>query len=153
MRGGKTPELTRLEFAAEYLRTLCIPAAAKAVGLPVSTAYDLARKLNEEADFVAARKSQRARMLEEAGDAALSLIRLGQERAHECAPVTTNIGAWSDIAAAYLKSVADLGRTVEKLSRLEAERAGEVTGHGDVVINIHGPETQPEPSDGPAKSG
>lgn len=133
-KGAKTPELTRLEFAAEYLRTLCIPEAAKRVGLPKSTAYVIARELDADAEFGALRKAQRARMLEEAAEASLSLIRLGQERAHECAPQVTNIGAWSDISAAYLKSVADLGRTVEKLSRLEAERAGEVAPAGEVRI-------------------
>lgn len=142
-KGAKTPELTRLEFAAEYLKTLCIPVAAKKVGIPERTAYDIANKLNADPEFAALRKAQRARMLEEASEASLSLIRLGQERAHECAPLETKLGAWSDISAAYLKSVADLGRTVEKLSRLEAERAGEVAPAGEVRIVFYEGEKPP----------
>lgn len=142
-KGAKTPELTRLEFAAEYLTTKCASEAARRVEIPERTGRKLAAELDEDPDFAERCRKQRARILDTAADAAVALIPLMVKRAHECTPMQTNIGAWSDISAACAKSVADLGRTVEKLSRLEAERAGEVAPAGEVRIVFYEGEKPP----------
>lgn len=142
-QGSRTHESKRIEFAAEYLSTRCASEAARRVEIPERTGRKLAAELDEDPEFAERCRKQRARVLDIASDAAAALIPLGIKRAHECAPVQTNIGAWSDISAAYLKSVADLGRTVEKLSRLEAERAGEVAPSGEVRIVFYEGEKPP----------
>lgn len=143
-KGVRTPELIRNEFAAEYLATRDAREAARRVELPERTGYKLAKELDETPEFAAACEAQRACMLKTATDASLSLIRLGLERAHAHGPVKSKIGAWSDISAAYMKSVADLGRTVEKLSRLDAEKRGEVPTAGEVRIVFYEGEKPPD---------
>jgi hypothetical protein len=134
-QGVPTPEDVRTEFAAKYLTIRNASAAARAVGIEERTGRKLAEALDADPVFSERARVFRERALEKATDAALSLLELSVSRAHNHEPLAGQNG-WSDIGSAYVRSVADLGRTVEKLERIRLERAGDIKPAGEVTINV-----------------
>lgn len=147
-RGVPTTNEQKDAFAAEYLRCGVVSVAARKVELPVRTAQDLAEALNADPVFAERRQAHRARILEAVTDSVMSLVELGTARAHDHAPIETEMG-YSDVGAPYLKAVADLGRTAEKLARLASERKGELQTGPAIIVNLTDATAEEGPSGSP----
>ncbi len=138
-QGVPTSEKQKLAFAEAYMRLRIASVAAREVGLEERTGRNLAKELEGDPTFSAAFRSHRERVMEKATDACISMMDLAVERAHRFEPVLLDAGGYSDVGSSYAKTVADIGRTVEKLDRQRREVEGTLQGATSVQIQILGP--------------
>jgi hypothetical protein len=129
-RGQRTPDDKRAEFAAKFLELGNASEAARQVGLSVHTGVMLARELEADADFTKAREDIHARALAEGELLLMRGMRKASERIDGCEPSKLDNGAWSDIGAAYLKSLADAYKALVQRAKndADAKRAAEPLG-------------------------
>jgi hypothetical protein len=80
MRGVPTPESKVLEFRAAYIKFGRVSAAARAVGIPVNTGFDLADDADADPEFVKAREKIRARVMPQLEDRLLDMVDAIHER-------------------------------------------------------------------------
>jgi hypothetical protein len=144
MQGSPTPAIVEADFRSKYLELANASGAARAIGIPESTGRDLAKRADEDPEFVELRRALYARALEEAEVAVMSVIRVHRKRAEKEPPKTieTAQGAFTppDLAPAYGRNVIDGYRAVVAAKRFEAEKSGEVNPGPAVVIYTSGDE-------------
>ncbi len=164
--GVPTPETQELEFRKHYLVTGNVAGSAKAVGLPISTGYELRNRALNDSAFVEARKRLRAKVEADAEQMAVAAMQLCMERlnvdpderlakllAAETAKVT-----FQDPGPQYAASLAKLIQAVVGVRKFEAERDGVIQTPGTVTVNVS-PTPQAasrideEPDGGPGASG
>ena len=79
-RGEPTPDDVEQEFRKHYLVTGNVAGSAKAVGLPISTGYELRNRAHDDPVFVEARERIRARLEPDAEQMAVCAMQLCMER-------------------------------------------------------------------------
>lgn len=148
-RGVDTPEDKELEFRKHYLVTGNVAGAARAVGLPVSTGYELRNRALEDPEFVRTRDAIRARLEPDAEQMAVAAMQLCMERLNKdpddrldrmlAASGEGSKVSFQDPGPQYAASLAKLVQAVIGTRRFEAERDGQIRPAGEVVIKVSGP--------------
>lgn len=144
MQGSQTPEDKEREFRKHYLVTGNVAGSARAVGLPVSTGYELRNRALDDESFVALRDRIRARLEPEAEQMAVCAMQICMERLNRDPEAMLDklllSGAgkvtMQDPGAAYAASFAKLFQAVTGARKLEAERNGDVQA-GTTEVHIH----------------
>ena len=102
-RGSATPDDVEFEFRKHYLTTGNASASAKAVGIPISTGTELAKRAVADPEFVKARDEIRARILPDAERMLMSGLELALERMNEPPPTPQEL---AHLASSFeLKSI------------------------------------------------
>lgn len=143
MHGSKTPEDVEQEFRKHYIVTGNVAGSAKAVGLPVSTGYELRNRALEDSAFVKARDAIRARLEPDAEQMAVAAMQLCLERLNNEPPdpmKLAQLGAAKvsvqDAGPQYAASLAKLFQAVIGGRKYEAELAGTIKSAGNVNITV-----------------
>lgn len=149
-QGVPTPEVTELEFRKHYLVTGNVAGSAKAVGLPISTGYELRNRALEDPDFVRAREALRAKVEADAEQMAVAAMQICMERLNDnpvdrveaLADKLTAANAQSarisfqDPGPQYAASLAKLIQATVGVRKYEAERDGVIQTPGTVTVNL-----------------
>ena len=152
-QGSRTPDDKRLEFAAEYLRTGSPRQAARAVGLPSRTGYDLADELDENPDFAKRRAKLHARVLDRAESAVTHAIDILSERIESATELLGGPDGEMkvlDKSSDYGRSIASLNDSLMKRRKLEddvearTKVAGSEVGPVEVRITVAGATAETE---------
>lgn len=144
MRGSRTPIAKELEFRAALLEYGFVSGAAKAVGISVQTGYDLAKRAEDDEEFVKARDAMHARVVPEVEARLLRLAGKVEERVEaddptpqELADIAVNAGlksfSYQNPKPQYFRGLVDLyGKIVS------ARKGPELTipMGGAVVVNV-----------------
>lgn len=154
MQGSKTPADVEQEFRKHYLVTGNVAASARAVKLAPTTGYELAKRANEDDDFVKARAAIRARLLPDAEVMAGAALQLCLERLNNEPPSIERLVAmgaqkvsFQDPGPQYAASFAKLYQAVVGSRRLEAEKSGEIVTDREVRITVVGPDGDATPGE------
>lgn len=150
--GSKTPEDVELEFRKHYLVTGNVAGSAKAVGLPVSTGYELRNRALDDPEFVEARKRLRDKVEPDAEQMAVCAMQLCMERLNRDPDETIDrlmaLAAsggdgrgggkvsFQDPGPQYAASLAKLFQAVIGGRKFEAEKSGEIKGEREVTIRV-----------------
>jgi len=82
-RGSKTPADVEAEFRAKYLLSGNISAAAREVGIPETTGFELAKKAQADPSFVEARTALYAQALGDVERMMLEVVKIARDRVEE----------------------------------------------------------------------
>lgn len=134
-RGVKVPDELIASFRAEYLRYGTLSGAARAVGLPISTAKKYADEAEEEPSFVEARKKLLTRGLDRVEAVMIRGVELAGDRL-EAGP---DMGQ-QDAGPQYIRSIAEVHRSLVQRAKTEHDMKPEnvQTGPVEVVIRRAG---------------
>lgn len=144
VNGVPTSEEVRAQFRAHYLLSGNAKASGKAVGLPKSTAHDIARELSSEPEFGKARAELRANAIDEVERSLMEVVRVGLARFKAPPPeidIPEGSGAVVNITdkrCDYGALVINAHKAIVGRTRLEAEKGGELDKGPAVVINMPG---------------
>lgn len=136
-RGQRTPDNKRAEFATKFLELGNASEAARRVDLPVTTGVELARELESDAAFVQARQDIHARALAEGELLLMAGMRKAGKRIEECEPTKLDNGAWSDIGASYLKSLADAYKALVQRAKNDSDAKRGTLGEEPERVEVH----------------
>lgn len=143
MRGSPTPADKELEFRKHYLVTGNVAASAKAVGLPATTGYDLAKRANDDPEFVDARARIHAQAMQDAEVMVLAGLQIGLERLNKEPPDLerlSSLGAAKvsvqDPGPNYLRGIVAGYEAITRNRRLAAELKGDIKPEGGVTITV-----------------
>lgn len=157
MQGSKTPEDTELEFRKHYLVTGNVSGSARAVGIPISTGYELRTRALADERFVKAREDIRAKLLPDAEQMATAAMQLCLERLNIDPPdvaMLASLGAGKisvqDSGPQYAASLAKLYQAIVQGQRFDAEKEGQIRPSGEVVIKVSGPASAKSSADADA---
>jgi hypothetical protein len=144
--GVPTPEATEIEFRKHYLVTGNVAGSAKAVGLPVSTGYELRNRALDDPVFVQARDRIRAKLEPDAEQMAVCAMQLCMERLNtdpddRMARLMLAAGdggrvQFQDPGPQYAASFAKIYTAVIGAKKFEAERDGVIQSPGTVTVNV-----------------
>lgn len=151
-KGGKphTTEAKEVEFRAKWLELGIVKRAAEAVGIPVSTGYDLAKRAEADSQFVRQREELRARVVPEVETRLLGLAEFIEERIREkdrtpeelaAIAVENNLKSFSyqNPKPQYFRGLVDLyGKLVA------ARKAGDAPDGAPLEVTVH-LKSEPEP--------
>jgi len=156
--GEPTPAYKVAEFRAKYIELGTVSAAARAVGLPESTAWDLAQRAESDPEFGEARRRIYARVINVVEDNLLDTmtdvhkrIREDDRTPEELAAIAVDHGlksfSYQNPKPQYLKAAIDFYKAIVAKSRLDAEKAGDIPGDGPavVIVELGEPKAEPEP--------
>jgi hypothetical protein len=143
VRGSATPEDQELQFRQHYLVTGNVAGSARACNLSPSTGYDLARRANEDPDFVEARDRIHAQALKDAEVMMLAGLQIGLERLNKEPPdvaALASLGAQKvqvqDSGPHYLRGIVAGYEALTKNRRLAAELKGDIKPEGNITILV-----------------
>ena len=143
MHGSKTPEDVETEFRKHYIVTGNVAGSAKAVGIPVSTGYELRNRAHDDPAFVKARDAIRARLEPDAEQMAVAAMQLCLERLNNEPPDPEKLAllgiakvSVQDAGPQYAASLAKLFQAVIGGRKYEAERDGVIKTPGSVNITV-----------------
>jgi hypothetical protein len=144
MRGSRTPEATKLKFRAAYIEHKNVSAAARAVGIPTSTAFDLVDEAEADPAFVEAREKIRARVMPQLEDRLLDMAATIHERIHAPDPTPKQLAAiavdsglksfsYQNPKPQYFKGFVDLYKAIGGARKGEG---GPLDNGPSVVVNL-----------------
>jgi hypothetical protein len=158
-RAVPTPKDKEQEFRKHYLVTGNVAGSARAVGLPVSTGYDLRNRAVKDRHFIKARDALRAKLEPEAEQMAMCAMQLCMERLNvdplemlqkldalakprgrsKTATKVSSRVTFQDPGPQYAASFAKLYQALIQAKRYESDRNGETQPVGTVTIKVSGP--------------
>lgn len=149
MQGSRTNEDVEIEFRKHYLVTGNVAGSSRAVGIPISTGYELRNRALDDEKFVELRDRIRGRLEPEAEQMAVCAMQICMERLNrdpeEMLDKLLMAGAgkinFQDCGAAYAASFAKLFQAMTGARKLDAERKGEIVPAREVMIRVSGPAT------------
>lgn len=131
-RGSPTDLETINEFRALYLIGGSIPSAAKEVGIPERTAYEIAKRLEEDANFAEDRRRLQERALERLVSLRMRVAEVAQDRFENGSVDEQEFGdsvTVVDKRQDYGRLVIEAERNAQHLAKLEdgpSDRGGPV---------------------------
>jgi hypothetical protein len=153
MRGSATSEAKVLEFRAAYIEHKNVSAAARAVGLPTSTAFDLVDEAEADPEFVRARERIRARVMPQLEDRLLDMAETIHARINSPDPTPKELAAiavehelksfsYQNPKPQYFKGFVDLYKAVGGTRKGES---GPIDMGPAVVVNLTVESPPPKP--------
>lgn len=150
MKGVPTPEAVELEWRKHYLVTGNVAGAAKAVGLPPPTGYELRNRAHDDPAFMEARRKLREQVLPDAEQMAVAAMQICMERLN-ADPVDIErliaLGSGKihiqDAGPQYAASLAKLMQAITQGRRQDSHNN---QSNGPIEVHVH---LSDEPDDEP----
>ncbi len=157
MRGSRVDAEVEALFRTHYLVTGNVSASARAVGLPITTGHSLAKRANEDEEFVQARKDMYARAAPDAERMLMSGMELAMQRLNEGPPDPLRfmqMGAKSvnlqDPGPQYLRGLVAGYQALVAMRKLDAEKNGEIKPAPQRIVFVDATSEAEAPPEGPA---
>lgn len=145
MQGVPTSEETIAKFRAHYLYSGNVSASAKAVGIPVSTAFGIQRKIVSDPSFAKDRESLHAQELTDLRQMRRQVAEIAMERFSEDLNVSDFSGGEGNVTIIdkrpdYGKLVLDAEKNAHHLAKIESGGGDSNTAPTEVRIVVTGPD-------------